>query len=740
MLKRDFGILLLSVGALWLSLQREGPYQFKKAWYHEFDQAPQGEHELEEHPHVVPPPLVTDLNGDGKPEVLTATPDGLLRLLAPRKFGDGFAQAELLSQVQLDISGKMRIAALRSGYLTPPPKELVRAPRKQVVVVVTEDLKVVVVVTEDLKVICLNHNLQKEWEEDLAPRYPPHGGIREVAVHISDQRVSQGKGGGGEEEGDKGLVVVGASVVPLTLAQRQELENEVEQEVREEMLARFRAHGRKSGAANQERKGLGEETRHFSYFGFEGATGALRWVHESQDFLRDLGALQDQVVAQHSMHMRAEESEGRHYGEASCRDYRLSVLAALPHSWHSPYDTKLVPMRFEKTKAGTGAQKQQLGKMGALKAKKGAAAAGTDPAAAAQSAHAHSGAADVQGKSTPGAAAKAAADGKGGAVGKVVSAVVKAGSGPRAARRQQQLPPNVVVAHLEDGIEAIHLFSGRTVCRLHLPTPGLHVDLNGDGVPEYVVASGGDMEDVLEEGAANVGHERGRFCWMSVKAGIPARLPLFNGTVCRPGRARYLQRSEVLREIEMAPPIFLPQPGKKGQYRAGLGQKGMVVFLNSMGELSAYDSAGDLLWQHAAGTSWRSSEDEDVPPAVPTLRAMPLRPRAVPTVILAAGASAAVVMSQSGEEVDAWDLPDEPAMPLQLADFNFDGYTDVLLVSTDGIWAWAQVRHPGALPFSALVAALMVIMAAVFVTQQQGFAGGGDGGKRRPLRSTERED
>ncbi len=39
----------------------------------------------------------------------------------------------------------------------------------------------------------------------------------------ADQRVSQGKGSGGEEEGDRGLVVVGASVVPLTLAQRQEL-------------------------------------------------------------------------------------------------------------------------------------------------------------------------------------------------------------------------------------------------------------------------------------------------------------------------------------------------------------------------------------------------------------------------------------------------------------------------------------------------------------------------------------
>lgn len=28
--------------------------------------------------------------------------------------------------------GKMRIAVLRSGYLRPMPKELVRAPRKQV--------------------------------------------------------------------------------------------------------------------------------------------------------------------------------------------------------------------------------------------------------------------------------------------------------------------------------------------------------------------------------------------------------------------------------------------------------------------------------------------------------------------------------------------------------------------------------------------------------------------------------
>lgn len=48
--------------------------------------------------------------------------------------------------------------------------------------------------------------------------------------------------------------------------------------------------------------------------------------------------------------------------------------------------------------------------------------------------------------------------------------------------------PNVLVAHLEEGIEAVHLYSGRTLCKLHLSSPGLHADLNGDGVLDHVQA------------------------------------------------------------------------------------------------------------------------------------------------------------------------------------------------------------------------------------------------------------
>lgn len=33
-----------------------------------------------------------------------------------------------------------------------------------------------------------------------------------------------------------------------------------------------------------------------------------------------------------------------------------------------------------------------------------------------------------------------------------------------------------------------------------------------------------------------------------------------------------------------------------------------------------------------------------------------------------------------------------PVLPLQLADFNGDGLTDLILVSSSGLYGWAQVR------------------------------------------------
>ncbi len=60
-------------------------------------------------------------------------------------------------------------------------------------------------------------------------------------------------------------------------------------------------------------------------------------------------------------------------------------------------------------------------------------------------------------------------------------------------------------------------------------------------------------------------------------------------------------------------------------------------------------------------------------PAV-THPAPPLPPRCT------AGSYSAVIVSEHGHELDSLDLPELPAEPLVLADFNFDGYTDIILL------------------------------------------------------------
>merc|ERR1740117_2380840 len=41
-------------------------------------------------------------------------------------------------------------------------------------------------------------------------------------------------------------------------------------------------------------------------------------------------------------------------------------------------------------------------------------------------------------------------------------------------------PPNVIVAHRADGLDVVHLFSGRVLCQVML-MQGVHVDVNRDG-------------------------------------------------------------------------------------------------------------------------------------------------------------------------------------------------------------------------------------------------------------------
>ncbi len=69
---------------------------------------------------------------------------------------------------------------------------------------------------------------------------------------------------------------------------------------------------------------------------------------------------------------------------------------------------------------------------------------------------------------------------------------------------------------------------------MSLPSPGLHADVNGDGVVDHVEVFGGGGGGAGRSHAA-VGAD-GRAvpsCWARVTSGVPAREALFDGTACR---------------------------------------------------------------------------------------------------------------------------------------------------------------------------------------------------------------
>lgn len=102
---------------------------------------------------------------------------------------------------------------------------------------------------------------------------------------------------------------------------------------------------------------------------------------------------------------------------------------------------------------------------------------------------------------------------------------------------------------------------------------------------------------------------------------------------------------------------------------------------------------------------------------VPTLKAFTLRKHDNQELILAAGDQEALVISSGGSILASIDLPAPPTHALVNEDFSNDGLTDLILVTSSGVYGFVQTRQPGALFFSTLVGCLIVVMGVIFVSQ-----------------------
>lgn len=672
MYKRDVGVLLVSVIGIYFALSQEGALEMRPTWYHPMKSRESPWDGGVERPR----PRVSDLNGDGAAEVIVANWDGSLQMLDVRVHPSAtrsFAMARPLAQVSVSkhrhadrTTSDVHPVAFTVGYLDPPPTEKVWNKRKQIVAVLGSDGKL----------RTYDHNLRLRWEVPLEWEVPPHAKIEQAALRVTRHA---------NEAGDRGTVLVGWSL---------ELGDVLEDDpVRSERRFQEERERRKQSAdgadeleendAMARRSSRVDMSRHFNYMALEGERGDTRWEHRGADFHRSIEEGDGNTVPLHNYRLDAHLLQGRHYGEASCREYKDSVLKSLPHRWTSRRDTNLELARFQK-------QRMSSKRRTTMQPSTTKNARGADPNLVTKT------------------------------IGKVVDSVAQ---GKQGAPKQQGHPePNTLVAHIRDGLEAIHLYSGRPICMLHLPSPGLHLDLDGDGVLDHV-----QVYDYRGSAANAVGsHARGEKCSMVVSSGVGLKEVLFNGTICRRGgfqaemlSSKYIGNPKNFYDVLVAPPAAIPLRSSRSRHVHGTWYKVYdLAFLNSRGDVTLYGPSGNKKWIRQAYVSWKETSRVDGhPEEVPTLRPMAFRRGHVPENILVAGSQSGTIMSRKGDKIASFNFPSSPVQPLEVIDFNADGLNDIVLCTADGYYGFVQIRHTGGVPFGALIGMMIVAIAVIWMVQ-----------------------
>ena len=483
-------------------------------------------------------PLVSDLDGDGRGEViiLTPAPATMLRVYAlPEKseVWDPEALPVPLDKPlwEVDVLSGLRVAAgrrpvaLAAGYLDPYDAASTQS-RTQYVVVVREDWSV----------LLLDHELTTVWEtpvgghlEGILGGHRAEYELRDVAVLLTSHSA----------DGDRDT---GGTVVVSGLLQRKGL-------------------GERQDANTPPRPPLSDEAEayleHFSFYALEGNNGAVAWSHEgggspsaadavatalglsgasaashaaSHQYRvdpaavsRELGPRASAALAGSAALSGGDRSSGNGGSSGAPREdwtvFRSSVLASMPHGWEAPDDTSLKLAHFARQHSGGRSASARL--------------AAARHGAASPSSHKRSSSSRAGGRTGAGTGHGAAARGrgsgrKGGGLGShgaaghpavrlpglesVAAAASAATASGSSNRRNSQtrggsggsdsggwqellrphdesehwVKPNVIMAQSEHGLEAVALRGGRPIFSLALPRGGLYLDLNGDGTIDHL--------------------------------------------------------------------------------------------------------------------------------------------------------------------------------------------------------------------------------------------------------------
>lgn len=698
---------------------------------------------------------MTDIDGDGRREVVVITNDFHLKVLsAERRIpGDGiYSPTELYSKVlthSVADVGRLPVA-MKVGYIDPYSASRARA-------------QVVVVVLEDWTVVCYNHKLNILWEKEVGhfsmdiAKMRDMFKIREVSVYISPIDIVSDEQGQGESEGEAaplkhfGLVVIGASMGyraddevsgNSTTNNAHDFEN-----VRTEHGLLMDEDG-DSEHGDLHRK---IQLDHFSMFALSARSGKVIWKHDGTEMQAEQFT---KSLPQHSLlsgdrltyEARKDLALQAHHTTRNndWTVFKSSLLGELPHDWHRREDTTLGLSFFSRKHIGTGSdvqaarphhgkrpvsikagankvrglagtpsegggaagrtnEKGKVGRHSALKRRRGIEhwLSGLSMPAVPDHAHDHSSE----------TAAHAHAHGN----------IVL----PHDAVEHVE-HPNVVVAHTKKGLDVISLARGTPITALSLVEGATYSDLNGDGVVDSIIMLE-DEQAVTARGAA-FAHGSGELlpCTMMVVSGLPPKAQLFNASVClshtsihepvslshRSEKQRQAQR---VMSVKAAPPLVLRRTSER---TPGVEDKvkDVVVAINT-GVVTSYSGNGKFNWQARGAPAWKMdfdfasvlSYDFDFYRAEEHYEGHQNHPFSL---VLVMGQFAVSVLDREGETLTSSDIPKQPILPPVLSDFDNDGVTDVIVTTENAVLGY---RMHIQVTTSLVFVALCVLSAVAFL-------------------------
>lgn len=676
--KRDFIILALTAIATFLSLDSPGfTFTLEPAWY------------IDQKFNSMLPPVICDLNGDGKKEVIVISNiagDLTLKVLSadpPQGDKSSIYSPEVLASLSLSplkVTIGRTPVALKTGYVDTYDASTGRN-------------QVIVVVREDWTVACYDSSLQLLWEKAIA--HKTHDldhlidkfQIDEVAVYLTPINI---------RDDVNGLVIIGAN---MKLRDPTSADSILTQEG-----MKMNENGELEHPEMKQRAAL----EHFSVYALDARTGHVVWRHDGLD-VRPGQYITGLPQFAYKLNMHDLMTSSHHAPTVTdWTVFRQPLIAELPHDWHSSDDTSFRLAHFERQHIGARTFKNKK-KHHDVKRK----ITSVD------------GKVDEKKDSLKSSSGKASASSVTGAAAGRFTGVEKppltlSAILPHDAAEHTD-NPNVIVMHTSKGIEVISLKSGAPITSLALTKGRSYTDLDGDGIVDTIMVLENEQDATRHGGAFTDTNDADlKHCTVMVTSGLPSKSRLFSGSVCsrahslhdsinQPGYDARLspkrKRDEGSRKarspafssgqpipsvISAASPVILKTVDPKTLL---VSKKSNLVVAINTGVTTCYSADGEFKWQTRGGPRWASDPESGHSGAgsailfdsdATRVDSLGKHDNAYAQVLIV-GDAKMMLMSREGEILASADLPRKPIAHPVIGDFDSDGVTDVIIVTDEAI-------------------------------------------------------